>query len=65
MSTELQSANWPHENEIWVNDISGEFVSIDCMGKSLVFFTPAFWKNGQNKKVLDSWMFLAEFDEVL
>ncbi len=52
---------WPQENKIYTNIIGGDFVSIDCMGESLAFFTDSHG----NKKVMDAWTFLLEFVQVL
>lgn len=57
--------NWPHQNEIYTDGLAGDFVSVDCMGDSLTFFSLSSRKKGDNGKVMDTFMFIAEFEQVI
>ncbi len=52
-------------NEIYTDGLIGDFVSVDCMGDSLTFFTPSSKKKGDNGKVMDTFWFIAEFERVI
>ncbi len=52
---------WPHQDELYYDSISGEFAVVDCMGESLTFYTSEL----NSRRVMDTYMFLAEFDEVI
>ena len=52
---------WPHQDELYYNSFSGEFAVVDCMGESLTFYTSEY----NSRRVMDTYMFLAEFNEVI
>jgi hypothetical protein len=57
---------WPGRNEIYIDPLNPnpDFYSIDCIGNSGIFFTPAKNKKGDNACMRDSYWFIAGMEEI-
>jgi len=51
---------YPHQNELYYNIFSGEFAVVECMGKSLTFYTAEYGR----RCVMDTYLFIIEFNNI-
>jgi len=51
---------YPHQNDLYYNIFSGEFAVVECMGKSLTFYTAEYGR----RCVMDTYLFIIEFNNI-